>query len=218
MGRTIAVVLLSAIGLRAAELELGPRTVLDAVALGQSSSEGDRLRFHRPYRIEFARPPLDAIDIVTPFRRVVIAAEVRALAGDRRFGQRDGLELAARYPRQISVHAEFTFHPQNVMVLVPRYAVRWLTASGRRIDPAFVDSAPRYFPKTGPSSLPVFPAVAGIVPPSLPGRSQPMLGATVVAFFDGVELQKPEDPAREVAIEEAGQQVARLPIDLTRVR
>ena len=142
---------------------------------------------------------------------MVIAAEVRALAGDRRFGQRDGLAVAARYPRQISVHAEFTFHPQNTLVLVPRYTVRWLTAAGRRIEPAFAESAPRYFPKTGPASLPGSRRRAGVVPPSLPGRSQPMLGATVVAFFDGVGLQKPEDPAREVVIEEAGQQAGPPP-------
>jgi hypothetical protein len=218
MGRAIAVVLLSAIGLHAAELDLDPRTVLEAVSLGQSSLEGDRSRFHRPYRFQVSRPPLDAIDVVTPFRRVVIAAEVRALAGDRRFGQRDGLAVAAQYPRQVSVHAEFTFHPQNTFVLVPRYTVRWLTAAGARIEPASTDWSPRYFQKTGPASLPVPPAVAGVVPPSLPGRSQPMLGATVVAFFDGALLQKPEDPARELVIEEAGQHLARLPIDLTRLR
>ena len=57
-----------------------------------------------------------------------------------------------------------------------------------------------------------------MVPPSLPGRSQPLLGATVVAFFDGAALLKPEDPAREVVIEEAGQELARLPIDLARLR
>jgi hypothetical protein len=218
MGRAIVVVLLSALGLRAAELDLDPRTVLEAISLGQSSFDADRLRFHRPYRIDVSRPPLDAIDVVTPFRRVVIAAEVRALAGDRRFGQRDGLAVAARYPRQVSVHAEFTFHPQNTFVLVPRYTVRWLTAAGTRIEPAFTDLSPRYFAKTGTYSLPVPPGGAGVVPPSLPGRSQPMLGATVVAFFDGALLQKPEDPAREVVIEEAGQQLARLPIDLSRLR
>jgi len=211
-------VLLAGIGLCAAELDIDLRGVQEAITLGQSSFDSDRLRFHRPYRLEIARPPLDAIDVVTPFRRVVIAAEVRALAGDRRFGQRDGLAVAARYPRQVSVHAEFTFHPQNTFVLVPRYTVRWLTAAGTRIEPAFTDLSPRYFQKTGTASLPVPPAVAGVGPPSLPGRSQPMLGATVVAFFDGALLQKPEDPAREVVIEEAGQELARLPIDLARLR
>src|SRR5687767_14760479 len=178
MGRAVVVVLLSALGLRPAELDLDPRTVLEAISLGQSSFDADRLRFHRPYRIEVSRPPLDAIDVVTPFRRVVVATEVRALAGDRRFGQRDGLAVAARYPRQVSVHAEFTFHPQNTFVMVPRYTVRWRTAAGTRIEPAFTDSSPRYFQKTGPPSLPVPQANTGGMPPGLPGRSVPMLGAT----------------------------------------
>jgi len=210
-------VLLAAVGLCAAELDLDPRAVLDAIALGQSSFDDDRLRFHRPYHIDVGRSPLDGVDIVTPFRRVVIEAEMRARAGDRRFGQRDGLALVGRFARQISVHAEFTFHPQNTLVLVPQYAVRWRTASGARIEPASVDRAPRYFPKIGAGALPMPPG-AGVVPPSLPGRSQPMLGATIVAFFDGAGLMKPEDPAREVVIEEAGQELARLPIDLAALR
>ena len=217
MARAIAVVLLSAIGLHAADLDLDPREVIEALAIGQSSFDDDRTRFHRPYRLDIARPPLDWVDVVTPFRRVVIAAEIRARAGDRRFGQRDGLAVVDRYPRQVSVHAEFTFHPLNTMVLVPRYAVRWLTASGARIEPAVLEASPRYFPRVGSGALPTPPG-APVVPPSLPGRSQPLLGATVVAFFDGVVLLKPEDPAREVVIEEAGQQLARLPIDLSRLR
>jgi hypothetical protein len=211
------VALVGAVGLHAADLEIDPRQVLEAVSLGQSSIEGDRLRFHRPYHADDFRPPLDSVDIVTPFRRVVIAAELRARVGDRRFGQRDGLAVVNAYPRQISVHAEFTFHPLNTLVLVPPYTVAWMTARGGRVEPSSVDRAPRYFPRTGGGALPV-PLTAGVVPPSLPGRSSPMLGATVVAFFDGAVLQRPEDPAREVVIEEAGQQLARFPIDLTRLR
>jgi|SRR5687768_13751196 len=217
MWRAIVVALGAAVALHAADLDLDPREVLEAVAIGQSSLDDDRLRFHRPYRLDVARPPLDSVDVVTPFRRVVIAAEIRARAGDRRFGQRDGLEVVSRYPRQVSVHADFTFHPQNTMVLVPRYAVRWLTASGARIEPALLEASPRYFPRIGSGALPT-PSGAGMVPPSLPGRSQPMLGATVVAFFDGAALSKSEDPAGTVVIEEAGQELARLPIDLTRLR
>jgi hypothetical protein len=194
-----------------------PRAVLDAIAIGQSAFDADRLRFHLPYRVDVRRAPLDSVDVVTPFRRVVIAAELRARAGDRRFGQRDGLAIVDKYARQISVHAEFTFHPQNTMVLVPGYTVQWITRRGARIDPAVVDRAPRYFPRTGSGALPTPPG-GGATPPALPGRSQPMLGATVVAFFDGVVLLKPEDPARVVVIEEAGQELARLPIDLQSLR
>jgi hypothetical protein len=46
-----------------------------------------------------------------------------------------------------------------------------------------------------------------------------MLGATVVAFFDGASLERKDDPVRAVAIEEAGQgELARFPIDLARLR
>ena len=217
MRRTITVVLLSAVGLRAVELDLDPRTVLDAIAIGQSSFDADRLRFHAPYRVDVRQAPLDSVDVVTPFRRVVIAAELRARAGDRRFGQRDGLAIVDKYARQISVHAEFTFHPQNTLVLVPGYTVQWITRRGTRIDPAIVDRAPRYFPRTGSGALPTPPG-GGATPPALPGRSQPMLGATVVAFFDGALLLKPEDPAGVVVIEEAGRELARLPIDLPALR
>ena len=132
MRQAIAVVLLSAVGLRAVELDLGPRTVLDAIAIGQSAFDADRLRFHAPYRVDVRLAPLDSLDVVTPFRRVVIASELRARAGDRRFGQRDGLAIADKYARQISVHAEFTFHPQNTLVLVPGYTVLYAYEDGRR--------------------------------------------------------------------------------------
>src|SRR5262245_45601594 len=123
----LVVALTGAIGLLAAQLDVDPRTVLDAIAIGQSTFDADRLRFHAPYRIDVRQAPLDSVDVVTPFRRVVIAAELRARAGDRRFGQREGLAIVDKYPRQVSVHAEFTFHPQNTLVLVPAYAVRWIT-------------------------------------------------------------------------------------------
>ena len=213
----LVVALIGVISLHATEIDVDPRTVLDAIAIGQSTFEADRLRFHAPYHVDVRRAPLDWVDVVTPFRRVVVAAELRARAGDRRFGQRDGLAIVDKYRRQVSVHAELTFHPQNTLVLVPAYTVRWVTAKRMRVEPVVVNSAPRYFPRTGDGALPTPPGGA-VVPPSLPGRSQPMLGATVVAFFDGAALLKPEDPAREVVIEEAGQELARLPIDLANLR
>jgi hypothetical protein len=213
-----AAALLALAGLQAAQIDLDPKTVTEAIAIGQATFEAERLRFHRPYQFSIARPPLDSVDVVTPFRRVVIAAELRARSGDRRFGQRDGFAVAQRYPGQISVHAELTFHPLNALVLVPRYSILFVTTRGLRVEPLLVDSVARYFARTGDAALPTPPSVTGVTPPALPGRSQPMLGATVVAFFDGGNLQKPEDPARELLIEEAGQILARLPIDLNRLR
>ena len=193
---------------------------MEAVALGQSAFDTDKVLFHRPYHFDVARAPLDMVDVVTPFRRVVIAAELRARAGDRRFGQREALALVDKFPGQVSVHAEFTFHPLNTFVLVPAYRVVWVTQRGVRIEPANLDAAPRYFARRGNDSLPLPPEFAGRgTPPGVPGRSQPMLGATVVAFFNGASLERKDDPVRAVVIEDAGQgELARLPIDLARLR
>ncbi len=60
---------------------------------------------------------MDFVDVVTPFRRVVMAAESRARQGDHRFGQRDALELLPRSTAGTStIRAEFTFHPLNTFV------------------------------------------------------------------------------------------------------
>jgi hypothetical protein len=216
----LLIVLLACSTLQAVQLDLDLRTVVEAVAFGQSAFDADKILFHRPYHFVVARAPLDVVDIVTPFRRVVIAAELRARAGDRRFGQREGLALLDKFPGQVSVHAEFTFHPLNTLVLVPAYRVVWVTERGVRLTPANLDAAPRFIARRGNDNLPVPPESAGQgTPPGLLGRSQPMLGATVVAFFNGASLERKDDPARAVVIEEAGQgELARLPIDLARLR
>jgi len=73
------------------------RSIDEAVALGQSRDEAVRRRFHQPYRINIGRPPLDYIDLVTPFRRVELAVEERARLGDRLFRQRDALTALAEH-------------------------------------------------------------------------------------------------------------------------
>src|SRR5512139_2926467 len=62
---------------RAFELTLDTRALDDAIRIGLSRLESDRTTFHQPYRIEVGRAPVDWIDIITPFRRVVLEAETR---------------------------------------------------------------------------------------------------------------------------------------------
>jgi hypothetical protein len=217
----VAIVLLPA-ALAAFEPALDPRGVLEAVTLGQSSAGNDLRRFHQAYRFDVARPPLDGLDIVTPFRRVVIAAELRARGGDRRFGQREAMGVLAQAPQQIAVHLDLTFHPQNTLVLVPRYEVYWERVDRTRLLPQTVDARPRYYPRTS-DALPVPVNQAGRdTPPALPGRGLPMLGAVLVAQFDGVAVR---DAMREkngiealIVAEAGGLVLARLRIDLGALR
>ena len=76
----------------AVDLRLDPGTITQALSLGQTTIVSDLTRFHQPYRLDVSRPPVDYVEVVTPFRRVVLAAQARARAGDRRCRPGGGLD------------------------------------------------------------------------------------------------------------------------------
>ena len=126
MARTV-LSLLAALLARAAiaglETALTPRLIEEALDIGQSRIESVRTRFHQPYRLQVGRPPFDYIDVVTPFRRVVLIAEERTNLGIRGFtSAKPPPRSAARRPWW-KLRVEMTFHPQNVFVGVPGYDV-----------------------------------------------------------------------------------------------
>ena len=192
------------------------RAAVDAaVTLGQSRTERERLRYHADYRFTINRPPLDYVEVVTPFRRVVLAAEARALAGDRRFGQRQALELLAAADGQLDVRVELTFHPLNTYVGVPEYGIQLVTRAARPaqapVAPVSVERIPRYGARV--DGTPVFrpaPGAAG------GGKSQPLLGGTVVAHFDGPSLDT--NGNYEVIMEDAGKELGRVSVDFGKLR
>jgi hypothetical protein len=78
----LALALAGAAGLDGFERRPGRRAIETAQALGRTPIDAKRQRFHAPYRIMVGAPPVDYIEIVTPYRRVVLAAEKAARAGD----------------------------------------------------------------------------------------------------------------------------------------
>jgi hypothetical protein len=163
---------------------LDPEEIQQAIAIGQSRLAQERERFHRGYRVMVGRAPVDYVEIVTPLRRIVLAAEAGATGGDRRFGQRQALELLAASGNQIDIYVELSFHPLNTFVGVPEYQVTLVPGGGVGAgEPLTVDRIPRYGPRV--SGVPL-PAPAG---PVVPGGSQPMLGGTIIAHVDGGGLE-----------------------------
>jgi hypothetical protein len=163
---------------------LDPEEIQQAIAIGQSRLAQERERFHRAYRVMVGKAPVDSVEIVTPFRRIVLAAEAGAAGSDRRVGQRQALELLAASGNQIDIHVELSFHPLNTFVGVPEYQVTLVRAGDVRArEPLSVDRIPRYGPRV--SGLPL-PAATG---PVVPGGSQPMLGGTIIAHVDGGGLE-----------------------------
>jgi hypothetical protein len=216
--RILVAVALSA-GLSSATLPafsptLDVQAIQNAIVIGHSAIESERRRFHEPYRVSPARAPVDFIDVITPFRRIVMAAESRARQGDHRFGQRDALELLATEAGRVTVRAEFTFHPLNTFVGVPDYRVVLIGQGQIPVAPSGSDRLARFGPRTN-DDLPAAPTSGGLVLLT-PGRSQPMLGATLVATFERDRI----DPRGryEIVVSEAGRELARAAVDMARLR
>lgn len=209
---TMACVLIAQVAMTAMQGSLDPRAVSEAIAIGQSRMERDRTRFHAAYRLAVNRPPVDAIEVITPFRRVELIAESRAQIGDRTFGQRQALELLSTAPPDLEIQVELTFHPLNTYVGVPEYAVSLIARDGARIPPRGLDRTPRYGARVDGTPLPL-PVPGGL---TVPKGSQPMLGGTVTARF---ELRRLEPMGQyDVVVEEAGKELARVRASLERMR
>ena len=188
-----------------------------ATAIGESRVESVRTQYHRPYHLLVARPPIDYIDVVTPFRRIVLIAEDRARIGNRPLGQRETLAAAGDRVGLVEFVIELTFHPLNAYVSVPLYEVELAapqpTTPPRpaRILPVQVIRTPRFGARVDGT-----PPLAPNIPLNVPGTSEPMLGGTVIAGFDALGLE----PAGvyEVVVKDQGKELARVRVNLGSLR
>lgn len=191
---------------------LNRRAIEEAIAIGQSRVEPIRSRFHADYRVVVNRAPVDYVEAVTPFRRVVLAAERRARAGDRSFGLREAQQMLMTSANEVWLHVELTFHPQNTFIAMPPYEVA-LTArgGGAEIPLLSVERVPRFGPRI--DGLPTEVSPGGM---NLPTGGQPLTGGAIVAKFFAQNL----DPrgAYELVITEGNATLARVRIDLARLR
>lgn len=180
------------------EQALSLRLIDDAIAIGQSPIEAVRTRYHPPYRIQVARPPIDHIEIVTPFRRVVLLAEERMRAGNGLFPRRDAIAALGDRSGVVEVLIEMTFHPLNVFVGVPEYDVELVTvAPVARLSPRNISRVPR-------------------MGSPLPGGSRPVTGGTIAASFGAGTLTP--NGFYDVVVSEKGKELARARVDLGQMR
>jgi hypothetical protein len=217
MARTgvVAVALLAAFtwAVGAFEPALDPRSLADAIELGQSRIDDVRSRFHTAYHIEVMQPPVDYIEVVTPFRRIALDAEARTRAGERLYGQREALATLGDNPSRLDVVVELTFHPLNNYVGVPAFTVSLAPQGSKPIEPRTLSRVPRFGPRVSGMPLP-YPYVANSA--AAPQGSQPLLGGSIVAAFDGTAV----DPRGTyvVVVRDSAKDVAKATADLARLR
>ncbi len=180
------------------ERSLDLRLIDEAIGIGRSPIEAVRTRFHQPYHIRIARPPTDSIEIVTPFRRVVLFVEERMRLGDRVFSQRDAIAALGDRSDVVEVLIEMTFHPLNTFVGVPEYDVELATASpAARISPRNISRVPRF----------------GF---TVPGGGEPLIGGTIAASFSAGALNP--NGVYDVVVSEKGKELARAGVNLGTLR
>jgi hypothetical protein len=214
MKRLVAVVVgflaWGAVSPQAVQLMLDRRSVEEAIYIGQSRIESERTRFHAPYRVRVVQPPIDWIDVITPFHRVELAAEANARRGGRMFSQQEAIEVMKDAVSQIDLLIEMSFHPLNTFVAVPLYQVQVILPGGRRMEPKRIERFPRF----GPRAESTGPALPGNAPQF--GTGQPVVGGTMLAPLDGSTF----DPNQriDVVVLDGKTELAKVSIDLARMR
>lgn len=212
LGLTAFAVLSAGAAAAAVQTPLTPRLVDEGLVLGKSAVERTHTAFHAPYRLTVARPPVDFIEVITPFRRVVLLTEQRVRSGERGFGLRQAMDDPDVQAGELELRVELTFHPLNTYVAVPAYDVALAGATGPAVEPRTFSRTPRYGPRfEGPPLVTPVPAFG-----TLPGSSQPILGGTVTARFDLGLVN--ETGVYEVRISEKETEIARVRLDLSRLR
>lgn len=194
----------------AVQLGLDRRAVEEAIYIGQSRIESERTKFHTPYRVRVVQPPIDWIDVITPFHRVELAAEMNARSGRRMFSQQDASDVLKGVVNQIDLLIEMSFHPLNTFVAVPLYQVQMALPGGRRLEPMRIERFPRF----GPRAESTGPALPGSLPQF--GTGQPVVGGTMLAPLDGSAF----DPNQriDVLVLDGKTELAKVPIDLGKMR
>jgi len=201
-----------AVSASALQAMLDRRAIEEAIYIGQSRIELERSRFHVPYRVRVAKPPIDWIDVITPFHKVELASEANARAGGRMFSQIEALKALGNAPTEMELLIEMSFHPQNTFVAVPLYDPTIVTAGGRRVSPQRVERFPHFGPR---------PESAG---PALPtpnagtafGAGQPVVGGTILVALDGSAFEPKE--RIEVVVMDGKNELARVTVDLATMR
>jgi hypothetical protein len=209
LGAVVSSITLSSV-LTAVEFTLDRRSIEQAIYIGQGNDR-ERERAQRPYRLAINRPPLDYIDVVTPFRRLILFTEQRRRLGGSSVGQRQAIELLNEAPGQIDLWVEFTFHPLNAYVGVPDYDIVLMTPEGTAIKPKGLERMPRFGPRLDTTPLPY---------PRQPGRfvvgdGQPVLSGTVAVSFDDTQLT---NSVYDVVVSEAGKELGRARLALPQLR
>jgi hypothetical protein len=202
IGLALAVltVLATARAARPFETDIGRAAIDRAIALGQSGDATSLARFNDPYTIALGGPLLVRLEVLTEFRRVVLAAREHAQFGELSWGAEEAAAMLRPFRRTVTLTLYVTLPPQNTYRSMPRFDIVLYRRPGSgtgRVEPIERMETPRY--------------VSG--QPAPPGS--PILGGSIEAVFSARDI----DPRGVylAGILEAGRELRRVEVDFGRV-
>ena len=174
------------------------REVAQALNLA-NGSDATRALFHAPYRVAIDDPLIEHLDVITEFRRFVLAAEEQLKNGNWMMA-RGGYDTKGRTVKdllrartgQVSIRARLRFHPQNNYVTLPAF------------DILLGD----------PTLLAIDVIRTPLVTTGEPGTRDVINGATIETFYNAPTIADRVLPLRLML---EGKEVARMSVDFARV-
>jgi hypothetical protein len=167
-----------------------------------NGSEASRALFHAPYRVAIEDPLIEHLEVITEFRRFVLAAEEQLKSGNWTMA-RGGYDPKGRTvkdllrPRsgQVSIRARLRFHPLNNYVTLPAFDILLGDPTLLAIDAV---RTPHINPSNGE-----------------PGRRDVIRGATIETFYNAPTIADRVLPLRLLF---EGKEIARLSVEFSRVQ
>jgi hypothetical protein len=166
-----------------------------------NGSEASRALFHAPYRVAIDDPLIEHLEVITEFRRFVLAAEEQLKSGNWMMA-RGGYDTKGRTIKdllrsrtgQVSIRARLRFHPLNNYVALPAFDI----LLG---DPTLLGIEAVRTPHVVPSN-------------GEPGTRDVIYGATIETFYNAPTIADRVLPLRLVF---EGKEVARLSVQFSQV-
>ena len=170
-------------------------TIERAIALGRSTDAAARQRFHGAYVVRLNDSLLDSLEIVTEFRRVVLATEDRARAGDIDWGARQAADMLQPWRDKVALILHATFPPNNTYRAMPRFDIvlygRPQAGAAGRIEPVDLLATPQYV--SGQPAPPGTPILGGLVQATFAARAlNPRAVYLGGIIFEGREVRRVE--------------------------
>lgn len=167
-----------------------------------NGSEPTRALFHAPYGVAIDDPTVEHLEVITEFRRFVLAAEKELESGNWMMA-RGGYDPKGRTLKdvlrpldgQVSIRARLRFHPHNNYVTLPAFDILLGDPTLLAINAI---RTPHITPSTGE-----------------PGTRDVVYGATIEVFYNAPTIGDRVLPVRLVL---EGKEIARISVDFSRVQ